>query len=541
MPTGEREHALLAVLFTDVVGSSQLAADMGDGPWRRLLRRHHAVMRGIVGDHGGRIVDTAGDGVFAVFPRPAAAIRCAFAAIDALREIGIEIRAGIHFGETESSEGRVSGIVVHTAARVMALAGPGEILITRTVGDLVAGKRITVGERGSHELKGIPSRWDVFAVEEVEGRHRPPPIDPEDARTLRERASVPGEPRRRAPIVLVTAAALILALVGIVLATGDDAIRDAPDVAPTTLVRLDVGTLARDEAAVGDGIGEIAVGEGSVWLTSFRDSAVYRVDPESLQVQARIGIFEPPQEIAVGADSVWVTTSSALVRIDPITEEVVERIPLAPCGPTCLTDVAVAAGKVWAIHFDAERLVVVDPTREEGVRHEDLLSRPIAVTIGHGAVWILYDDQQPRFLIERRDISTGKSSVEDLPIEAHGPLFCLERVVGSDPIEPCATITAGRRAVWVAVPGDDVTWLFRLDPDDGGSIGDVEIACCATTMVATDDLVERIWVGHTSGAILQVPEVAGVPSPDELSIGAPITGLEIDHGAIWISVDEPPS
>ena len=99
MAPGEREHALLAVLFTDIVGSSELAAQMGDESWKRVLRRHHEIMRGVVGDNGGRIVDTAGDGVFAVFHRPAAAIRCAFEGINALRAIGIKIRAGSTSGK----------------------------------------------------------------------------------------------------------------------------------------------------------------------------------------------------------------------------------------------------------------------------------------------------------------------------------------------------------------------------------------------------------------------------------------------------------
>jgi class 3 adenylate cyclase len=129
----EREHILVAVLFTDIVGSTELAAHMGDESWERLLRKHHEIVSHLVKGHGGRVVDTAGDGVFAVFNRPAAGIQCAFDAIQALRAIGVDIRAGLHFGESESSEGKVSGIVVHTASRVMALAGAGEILITGTV------------------------------------------------------------------------------------------------------------------------------------------------------------------------------------------------------------------------------------------------------------------------------------------------------------------------------------------------------------------------------------------------------------------------
>jgi class 3 adenylate cyclase/streptogramin lyase len=542
MAPGELEHALLAVLFTDIVGSSELAAQMGDESWRRLLRRHHGLMRAVVRDNGGRIVDTAGDGVFAVFPRPAAAIRCAFAGIHALRAIGVEIRAGIHFGETESSEGRVSGIVVHTAARVMALAGPGEILITRTVGDLVAGKRITVGDRGSHDLKGIPSRWDVFVVEEVEGQRRAPPIEPGVAQGLRER-SVPPEPRRRFPILVVVIAALILAIVGIARVAGDGGAPDEPVVASMTLVRIEQGTQERTDAVIGDGVTGIALGEGSVWLASFRDRSVYGIDPETLRVRARIAMPEQPLEIAVGAGSVWVTTSTTLVRIDPITGRIVDRITLGPCGQTCLTDVVVADGTVWATHYDSERLISLDPARTGSDRRRHLVSWPIAMSVGHGAVWILHEDQPPRFLIERIDIRSGTSTEEFLPFEAHGPLYCLEHDVGSAfPVEPCASIMVGRRAVWVSTAGDEVSWLWRLDPDDGRRIGaGVEMACCAMAMVATADLVETILIGHSSGDILEVLEVEGVPSDDVLTIGAPVTDIAIGYGAIWVSVDGPPA
>jgi class 3 adenylate cyclase/streptogramin lyase len=544
MAPGEREHALLAVLFTDIVGSSELAAQMGDESWKRVLRRHHEIMRGVVGDNGGRIVDTAGDGVFAVFHRPAAAIRCAFEGIYALRAIGLEIRAGIHFGEAESSEGRVSGIVVHTAARVMALAGPGEIFITRTVQDLVAGKRITVGDRGSHDLKGIPSRWDVFVVEEVEGKRRSPPIDPGVAQGLRER-SVPPEPRRRLPIVLVVIAALILTIVGIALVAGDGAAPDEPVVALTTLVRIDQETQKRSEVDVGDGVSGVALGEGSVWLASFRDRTVYEVDPETLRVRTRIPMPEQPQEIAAGAGSVWVTSSTTLFRINPITGRVADRTPLGGCSQSdlCATDVVAAAdGIVWATHFDSERLVRHDPVRG-GSERIHLFSWPIAMAVGHGAVWILHDDDPNVFLIERFDIRAGTSTVEVLPFESYYSPLCLEHDVGSaDAAELCASITVGRRAVWVATPGDEVSWLWRLDPDDGDRTADgVAIDCCAMAMAGTADPLETIWIGRSSGDIMQVREVEGVPSNGEVAVGAPVTDIAIGFGAIWASVDGPPA
>jgi hypothetical protein len=161
------------------------------------------------------------------------------------------------------------------------------------------------------------------------------------------------------------------------------------------------------------------------------------------------------------------------------------------------------------------------------------------MAVGHGAVWILHEDQPLRLLVERIDIGSGRSTLGFLPPEAHEPLQCLGDDVGSG-AEPCADITVGRRAVWVVTPGDGVSRLWRFDPDDGQRIGaGVAIACCAMSMVATADLVETIWIAHSSGDIMQVREVEGVPSDDVLTVGEPVTDIAIGYGAIWVSVDGP--
>jgi hypothetical protein len=276
-----------------------------------------------------------------------------------------------------------------------------------------------------------------------------------------------------------------------------------------------------------------------VWLASVRDRSVYRVDPETLR-WIRIPMPEQPMEIAIDAGSVWVTSSSTLVRIDPITERIVERIRLGGCT-LCPTDVAAADGMAWATHYDDERLIRVDPARGVSDR-QHLVSRPVAMAVGHGAVWILHDDQAGIFLIERIDIGTRRSQERRLPLEADGPLQCLEHDVGpAFPAELCAAITVGPRAVWVATPRDDVSWLWRLDPDDGRLIDDgSRIDCCAMAMVATtDEPLTTIWIGGSSGDIVQVPEVEGVPSDEVLRIGLPVTDIAIGYGAIWISVDGP--
>jgi pimeloyl-ACP methyl ester carboxylesterase len=168
--TGAREHresdrVLATVLFTDIAGSTERAAELGDRRWRDILSSHHALVRRELGRVGGREVDTAGDGFFATFDGPARAIRCACAIQDAVASsLGLPLRAGLHTGECEVMGDRVGGLAVHIGARVAAEAGAGEVLVSSTVKDLVAGSGIRFTDRGSRRLKGVPGEWRLFAV-----------------------------------------------------------------------------------------------------------------------------------------------------------------------------------------------------------------------------------------------------------------------------------------------------------------------------------------------------------------------------------------
>ena len=161
----EPDRVLTTVLFTDIVGSTAKAAELGDRAWRELLAAHHERIRRELSRFRGRELDTAGDGFFATFDGPARAIRCACAATESVRDLGVEIRAGLHTGECEIHEGKVGGIAVHIGARVSAEAGPNEVLVSSTVRDLVAGSGIGFVDRGTAELKGVPGDWKLYAVE----------------------------------------------------------------------------------------------------------------------------------------------------------------------------------------------------------------------------------------------------------------------------------------------------------------------------------------------------------------------------------------
>jgi class 3 adenylate cyclase len=162
--TTERDRLLATVLFSDIVGSSEKAAALGDRGWRELLERHHEVVRRELVRFRGKEVDTAGDGFFASFDGPARAIRCGCAIAEAMPKLGLEVRVGLHTGECELLDGKVAGIAVHTGARVAAKAQPGEVLVSSTVKDLVAGSGLAFEDRGQHELKGIPGEWRLYAV-----------------------------------------------------------------------------------------------------------------------------------------------------------------------------------------------------------------------------------------------------------------------------------------------------------------------------------------------------------------------------------------
>jgi len=161
------DTVLATLLFTDIVGSTERAAELGDRAWRELLERHHMLVRREVGRFRGEERDTAGDGFFATFDGPARAIRCAQAVVEGLRGLDLDVRAGVHTGECELHDGKVAELAVSIGARVAAAAGSGEVLVSQTVKDLVAGTGLSLEDRGERELKGVPGTWRLYAATEA--------------------------------------------------------------------------------------------------------------------------------------------------------------------------------------------------------------------------------------------------------------------------------------------------------------------------------------------------------------------------------------
>ncbi|MCA1572521.1 MAG: hypothetical protein LC798_19915 [Chloroflexi bacterium] len=337
------ERYLTTVLMTDIVGSTQQAAELGDRGWRDLVQLHHQVVRDSLRRHAGREIDTAGDGFFAVFDAPAAAVQCATEIVTRVKELGIEIRAGVHVGEVEQVAGKVGGLSVPIASRITGLAGPGEVLVSSTVRDLAAGAGIRFEDRGRHQLKGVPGEWQVHAVlpahdasfgeasADQELAHRRAAA----VRRAQSRAIWKRRPRLVAAGAAVLAA--VLAAVGLMvwkpwqppalLGIEEDAIGVIDINRGEIVASIDAG--ARP--------GAIAIGDGVAWVVNTGSNTVVRVDLETRTVTREIDVGRSPTGIAVNGGSIWVANSGerTVTRINAATARVVDTIDVGN-GPTAL-------------------------------------------------------------------------------------------------------------------------------------------------------------------------------------------------------------
>ncbi len=194
------ERRIATVLMLDVVGSTHIAAQLGDARYRELSSRFNRLVRVALKRFGGKEEDHAGDGFFATFSQPDRAIRCAAALAEEVRSLGIEIRSGIHTGQTEDQAGKTHGIAVVIGARVMSLADAGDILVTSTTKELVTGSGFGFEDFSAHELKGVPGTWQVFAVTDLNGEQRARPLPAAEAAERRAAIAAVGPARAAAPI-----------------------------------------------------------------------------------------------------------------------------------------------------------------------------------------------------------------------------------------------------------------------------------------------------------------------------------------------------
>jgi class 3 adenylate cyclase/streptogramin lyase len=505
MPRGDqgRRRLLTTVLFTDIVGSTERAEELGDKRWRQLLDHHHTIVRRGLKRHHGREIDTAGDGFFATFDQPSDAIDCATELIDRLHQAGIDIRAGVHMGEVEVMDSKVGGIAVHVGARIMSKAGPGQVLVSNTVRDLMAGSDLDFDDAGFHELKGVAAQMHLFSVRHAVAESEPAPVAPGE----------PPEPARRPRVLAVGVVAALVVVVGglvmFLLTRGSGAADFVP--AANTVAEIDpasstviggahVGTtptdlafdgqhtlwvanfddktvqsvdvVTRDPGSAKGGVlanpTGIAVGGGFVWVTNGFAGQVVKIDPRQANSVVPIPAGSGVQGLAYGFDHVWIASPNdgTLLQLDPVSQEVT---PISLPDGAQPVDVATGAGSVWVADALGGRVFEVDPESRDVKQSVPLLTgQPARVAFGAGAVWVTSTDADS---LTRIDPATGQTTT--ISNVGNGPLG----------------VAAGAGGVWVANSLDQT--VARVDPKRAKVIGVVHVPVSPDAVAVTPD---GVWV-----------------------------------------------
>jgi class 3 adenylate cyclase/streptogramin lyase len=502
MPRGssERKRLLATVLFTDIVGSTERAQELGDKRWRQLLTAHHGIVRRALKRHRGREIDTAGDGFFATFDQPSDAIECATDLIDRLHQASIEIRAGVHMGEVEVMGDKVGGIAVHVGARIMSKAGPGQVLVSNTVRDLMAGSDMSFEDAGFHELKGVAAQVHLFAVRHAEpDTTLAPIIQPE-----------PAERRRSLRLIAsgIVALVALVALVAFLLTRGPSEPAFVP--AANSVVELDPSTghvlgganVGTTPTALAYGDGRlwvanfddktiqsidvssraaapakggvlanptgIAVGGGFVWVTNGFSGQVVKIDPKQSNVVVPIHVGSGVQGVAYGFDQVWIAdpNEGALLRLDPVTGD---TTPIVLADDAQPLDVATGGGSVWVTDGQGGRVFQVDPGTASVKQAIPLLrGQPARVAFGAGFVWVTSTDADT---LTRIDPSTGQATT--VPNVGNGPLG----------------VAAGPGGVWVANSLDQT--VTRVEPSKARVIARIHLGFSPDAVATTP---HGVWV-----------------------------------------------
>jgi YVTN family beta-propeller protein len=514
---GDDGRALATVMFTDIVGSTELASELGDVHWKEVLATHHGVVRKTLKRYNGKEVDTAGDGFFATFTRPADAIRCASDIIDQLRAIGIHIRAGVHMGEVEQMGAKVGGIGVHIGARVASKAEADEILVSSTVRDLVAGSDIRFGERGVHDLKGVPGEWRLFRVDkELTGDVPDRPLVSAPAAREARKQGVP-----RPALIVGLVVLVVLAVVGvlaIVLGKGGSSnVVAIPG--PNTVSKIDIkSNRFAGTVDVGRTPTDIAVGGGSVWALNSDDLTMSRVDEKTIKASGGARAMSgPPTGIAYGAGSLWVTTqfgqsqpgqAGAVLRINPGEPGSGKRIEVGN-GVSAIT---FGDGSVWAVNEITNTLIQIDPDADAVTATLHVGNNPKAVAAAGGAVWVA----------NALDNSVWKIDEKTM------------KVVGKFTVGPSPTgLAIDGSNVWVASQTSNT--VRKLDANSGTTIATVSVGAQPTAIAAARGVV---WVSDDAGHLVERIDAATAKVVARLKVSGSPAGIAIDDSGVWVAVHE---
>jgi len=499
--------------MTDIVGSTEHAAELGDSGWRELVQLHHSVIRAALRRHGGREIDTAGDGFFAIFDAPAAAVTCALEVAQQVGKLGIEIRAGVHVGEVEQVGGKVAGITVPIASRIMASAEPSEVLVSSTVRDLAAGSGLTFEDRGSRELKGVPGEWHVYRAE----RARAQADESGQESTARERRAAAvrlagGRPIWERRPRLVAAIAVVLALV--IATSGLLVWRPWQPPALASVTEDSIGVIDTDrnevigQIAVGTRPGGIAVGEDYAWVTNTGDDTVSQIDLTSRSVVGRIDVGRAPVGIAAAEGSVWVANSGArtVTRINVATGRVVGTPLEVGNGPTAI---AAFGSTLWVANATDSTVVSIDARSGEVGQPISVGATPIALAVDENELWVASEDGGS---VSHLDPGTG------LPLAAPVQLAARPSALALDP-----------ESVWVASADGAVTRIDRAANrvtatiDVGGSLAAIVVSGAA------------VWVGDRDGNVNRLDAADPSSAPRLVSTGSGVASLADVEGDVWLA------
>ena len=519
-------RTLTTVLFTDIVSSTDIATRLGDARWRELLSRHHSIVRRELKRYGGREVDTAGDGFFATFPAPADGVRCACAISEGVRSLGIEIRAGLHFGETEQMRPKVAGIAVVTASRIASIAGAGDVLVSSTIAELVDGSGISFADRGARELKGVAGEKRIFAVRALDGEARLPPLDRAEAAERLAQVEPPAMGHRVRIWIVVAAAAALLAVAAVVVVLMRGR---GPTYVPgvNSIARIDPSSHSFDSPiAVGQSPTGLAFAGGSVWVTNQTDSTVERIDPSSGAVLATKSTLGVPTGIAAGDAGLFITTGygvaggkSQLLAIDLSSNEVSPACS-TPGGPRAL---AVGAGAVWAANSDAGTLLRIDPA---------VGCSPQAIELGQGA-----DPEVVAYGGSTSSVWAGDGTQPNVyRVSTEGEPAPASFGVGG----PVSGIAVGSTSIWVTLGDSDE--IARLGESGRGGVTDtigLPADCDAPQGIAVGGDGD-VWVGcYASGEVLEIdPGTNQVVATLHVNGSPAAVVADPASGDVWVSVHD---
>jgi YVTN family beta-propeller protein len=492
-------------LFTDIAASTEVAVELGDRRWRALQARHHSEVRKQLKRHGGREIDTAGDGFFATFSSPQAGVRCAFAIVLGVRELGLDVRAGLHFGEVESSGEKVGGIAVTTAQRVESAADGGQVLVTDTIAHLVAGSGLEFTDVGSRELKGVPGVWNLFSLDAVDGRPIGLPLDPSDAAETRKRLSPEPAARRNTRLLVpgVIAGILVIAVVGALA---------IPRPSHSTTSSPSVSALSGAVAAKID----------------TTDGSVMPVDVPNIPMDAPVGPVVLTQPMGLSGQSfAWFLSfspastagRSQLSQIDRANGTLIGGRRVSTClspGP-CMT---VVGSTLWLAVVrnrssgSGISVMRIDPTGEQRsvtmpvTSQGEVAGSVRGMTFGDGALWIGDTVLGTVFGV---DITTGQPR---RPIRLPG---------GVD------GLAYGDGSLWVVDRFEGL--LERINPDTGRVVDHTALSGDPTGLVVGGGYV---WVTDGTGDGLEkIPTT--LTGSNQIHVGAQPVAVAYAEDAVWVA------